>query len=362
MAISRTRPEDTTDRRLMNVERERTISPEARSASQGGKSLVDPGRSTGASSYTTPQYVVNQSIGRTSGLTTPQTTPQTVPQTPALPPVSTPAGSLYEDPRLNALIDKLTSNPYDAAYTNMMTGQLREQLMNTAAAARSEMANRLGASGVEGGLAMDYLGDVDREAARGMASGVTDILRAAMEQSYTDRLAALQALQGLSELGTTANLKNAELALQGQLGNRGLDIQQLLGGRELDIRESLGKGQLDLDKLLGTRRLDLEEKLSQGQLDLDKLLGTRRLDVEEKLGQGQLDLDKLLGTRRLDIEEFLGTTDRQLALEEMNLRYGLQTREDQINLALNLLQLAQSADAEESARLMELVDVLILGG
>lgn len=243
---------------------------------------------------------------------------------------------------LDSLINKLSAPGYDKEYSNLMEGQLRQELMNTAGASRSELANRLGAAGVEGGVAMDTLAGVDRSAAQGMASGMASIRQKVMEQGYADRQAALSA--SLQKYGIDAQTANqmASLQVQKELGLKGLDLERELGLGQLDVTR---RGQ-DIDERLGLGQLDVTRR---GQ-DINKDLGWGQLNLDKELGTGQLDL----GRDRLNLDELLGTTDREIAIEQINQQYGLKTQEDQMNFAISLLQLAQLADAEESQRLMQI--------
>jgi hypothetical protein len=232
---------------------------------------------------------------------------------------------------MDALIQKLSSMEYDKQYADLMSGNLRQSLMNTAASSRDELANRLADAGVEGGMAQDRLAGIDRAASQGMASGMAAIQQKAMEQAYSDRQAALSA----------------------SLQKYGVDAETATAIAQIQAQKEMQTNQLNLDRELGMGNLSLEEKLGMGNLDLSK----SQLELERELGLGnidlkksQLELDRELGLGNLD----LGRTDRQIEIENLNQKYGLQTKEDQMNFALSLLQLAQYADTEESNRLMQL--------
>jgi hypothetical protein len=311
--------------------------------------------------YTTPQYVsrvgyedLNAGRGVTPGTSTTtssvpvrqatnsRTTP-VIEQDNFYPTSSVTTPVAYTPPSsssLDSLIAKLSSMPYDKQYSDMMAGNLRQDLMNTAASTRSELANRLSTAGVEGGVAQNQLADVDRTASMGMASGMSDIYQKSMEQAFADRQAALTA--SIQKYGVDAETAAQMAALQ---------VQKEYNAGQLDISNK----QLALDKLLGMGQLDLNRELGFGQLDLNKELGLGQLDLDRLLGEGQLDINR----GRLDLDSTLGRTDREIEMEKLNQEFGLRTTEDQMNFALQLLQLAQYADAEEAKRLQSIASEIL---
>jgi hypothetical protein len=174
-----------------------TINPFSPEASTYNNNVPEP--TTQTPTYTTPQYGT-------------PVTPGTVPTTPTTPDATTqtsttdnpptgdpPAGDpsrTYEaatDPASFASIQaRLASPGYDKPYTDLYAGNMRQGLMNTADANRRELSNRLASSGIEGGVAQDQLGSVDRAASMGTASGLADILKNSMNEGFTNLRAAGQ--------------------------------------------------------------------------------------------------------------------------------------------------------------------------
>lgn len=236
------------------------------------------------------------------------------------------------DPAYSSLLSRLSLMPYDEDYVNLQTSQLRENLMNTAAASRSELANRLASAGVEGGQALDRLADVDRTAALGMSQGLRDIQLGAMEQGYEDRRAALAAT--LTKYGIDAETAAgmADIALRRELGLGELGLQE----SQQELERLLGLGDIVTDR----QSLALQGELGRGELEL---------------GRGELDLARQLGLGELDLAQI----DRLIEMDRLNQEFGLRTREDQVEFAMFLIQMAQYADIEESERLMDLAETVL---
>jgi hypothetical protein len=157
----------------------------------------------------------------------------------------TPVTNPIEDatPNFDSLTEKLAQMPYDKQYVDLMSGNMRQNLMNTADASRREMADRLASQGIEGGLALDQLSGVDRSAAQGTASGLSSIMSHAMDNAYTDRRAALQG--NLAKMNTAVNLES----LKNQFGlksyedqmNFALQLMQMAQYADITQQENLMK-------------------------------------------------------------------------------------------------------------------------
>jgi hypothetical protein len=204
--------------------------------------------------------------------------------------------------KIQQLVDAMSSMPYDEDYVNLMAGNLREDLQNAGATQRGELANRLSASGIEGGMAQNELGGVDRSIAQGMSSGLADIYQTGMETAYEDRRKALEAL----------------------LEQEGLGVQKY----GIDVNAQVS-------------RESIAQQASNAQLQY--ALGLKQLDLQQLLGQGELDYK----TKALALEEYKATTDMQLALEQLSTGAAFQNTQLQTNTALTLLQYAMYADSAE---------------
>lgn len=203
------------------------------------------------------------------------------------------------DSRLDALIDDMSSMNYDNEYNNLLAAQLKKELMNAAAAQRGELANRLSASGIEGGMAQSNLASIDREAMSSLASGLADIKAKGMEQAYDDR----------------------QKALAGILEKMGIDVSRY-----------------GIDKNAETQQAALSNALQIAAMNKDTAL--KQLALDEQLGLGNLSLNN----RQLDLDELLGTGQLQLGAEQYEGNLGLARDQAGADYTLELLKLYQYAD------------------
>lgn len=152
----------------------------------------------------TPQYTETPAVPPTEPAAT--TSATTEPAVASSDPAQTYSSSGFNN-IAQSLASPTTSIPYDTDYVNLMAGNLRQDLMNTASSSRSELANRLASYGIEGGIAQDQLGGVDRAASQGMASGMSDIYQNAMENAY-------QKLLGVTDRQIQVENLNQQFGLQ----------------------------------------------------------------------------------------------------------------------------------------------------
>jgi len=73
-------------------------------------------------------------------------------------------------------------------------------------------------------------------------------------------------------------------------------------------------------------------------------------------------LNALQGKEWQNLQKLLGTSNQELAMEQLNQSGMFRTQEDQVNLALTLLQMAQNASGNDQQMLYALATQLLNGG
>ena len=181
-----------------------------------------PEPKTAAPTYTTPQYgaAVTPTPEPTPTATSPAPTQSAMVVDPSATYAATTTPAATDPNSFAAINARLASPGYDQQYVNAYAGPMRQDLQNTADASRRELANRLGTAGVEGGVAQDQLGAIDRTAAMGTASGLSDILQNAMTEGFTNQRAAAQ-----NQLSSVDKQLTAE-AIKQQYGLQTYEDQQ----------------------------------------------------------------------------------------------------------------------------------------
>lgn len=144
--------------------------------------------------------------------------------------VNAPAGSGFDRDKLTGIIDDYLKGTGSREQENLERARLSDEVLGGARARKQSLADRLSASGVHGGAALDVLGDVDRDVEQNLASGLRDISLGSLERRGSERDKALGALTDLAGLESRERLGQGEL----DLGELRLDLERELGRDEAD--------------------------------------------------------------------------------------------------------------------------------
>jgi hypothetical protein len=228
---------------------------------------------------TTIPEAPKQEEAKTPQYTEPQAPPPLPPPAPPTPPTpeenyEAVAESVIEEPpptyenpsspiNIDSLLEKLASFSLDdSAYLDKMKGNLRQDVMNSAASQREELANRLAASGIEGGMALDSLSGVDRAALSGMASGLSDLYQNSMDRTYenlmgiADRQIQRQGADRDFSLGTT----DREIQLESLIQQFGLKTRE----DQMQFAQFLIQASMYADQEESQRMMELANALLYG--------------------------------------------------------------------------------------------------
>lgn len=278
--------------------------------------------------------------------------------------------------------------------------QLKQDIENSTGARRREMAERLLAAGSAGGVAQNTLQNIDTAGMNELSTGMFDIEQAGMQEGYTDRRAALDALVQGRTTDIEASLKSKELDLTNtQIKNnydialKGIDLQS--GELSLAQKQQADQYALALEQLGLTKTAQLfSQQMASKQFDMDFVNAARDWELANKnfgLQSGQLDalnrkqaadyslamqnigltetamrINEQIAKGRLDLDAITAAKSAELAAMGLDLQAlsnettaGLNKRSQDIELSLTLLAALNSFDISQQGMIVQWLNGLL---